>query len=112
MTNSLVQHPAFQALLNYAQFAKQGDREDAWKLKAMDFPEQEAIVNYLNEAEEVAFEVFFGDAFFGVRFRGTAEDVRRGAFACVKAYHSHSVNAPIFSTLSKLLDVPTWGQTV
>jgi hypothetical protein len=112
MHNRLTEHPAFQAPLTYAQFAKNGVWEEAWKFDRSAIPESQSILDYLNEAEEVAFEVFFGDAFFGLRFSGAAQGARQGAFACVKAYRLASAEAPFFSALSTLLNVPSWGQTV
>lgn len=112
MTNRLTQHPAFEAPMRYAQFAKNGVWEEAWRFNKSAVPESPSILAYLNDAEEVAFEVFFGDAFFGLRFSGSAEKARQGALACVKAYRLASAEVPFFSALSALLNAPAWGQTV
>ncbi len=112
MHNRLTEHPAFGAPLTYAQFAKNGVWEEAWKFDVSAVPENPSILDYLNGAEEVAFEVFFGDAFFGLRFSGTAEKARQGALVCVKAYRLASAGVQFFSTLSTLLNAPSWGQTV
>lgn len=112
MTNRLTQHPAFQAPLRYAQFAKNSVWEQAWRFDKLTIPDWKTIDDYLNGAEEVAFEVFFGDAFFGLRFNGTAEEVKRSGLACVKAYQSECANGTFFSSLSLLLNTPSWGQNV
>ena len=53
-----------------AQSAKAGIWEDAWKLDVYHLPGEQVVVAYLQDTGEAALEVFFGEAFFGLRFRG------------------------------------------
>lgn len=111
MSSNLTLHPAFQSPLAYGQFAKGGRWEEAWQFKPSQAPD-DAVIQYLEGADEVAFELFFGPAFFGLRFRGTPDQVKFGALASVKAYRLCSADAPFFNLLSDFLNTEPWGQTV
>ena len=69
----------FQGSPTTAQFAKAGAWETAWSFDANEPPTDEAVVAYLDHCNELAFEAFFGPAFFGMRLVGTAAQVQ--AFA-------------------------------
>ena len=112
MPSHLTMHPAFQSPLDYGQFAKGGIWEQAWQFKPSQIPDDEAVAHYLKEVDEVAFELFFGPAFFGLRFRGTPDQVKLGALACVKAYRMCSAEMSFFNLLSIFLNTEPWGQKV
>jgi hypothetical protein len=87
----VIHHPAFQGRPTSAQFAKNGSWETAWSFTPTDCPSPATLLAYLQEAREIAFEVFFGDAFFGIRFEGTAIEVMGFARHCVESFgQSHS----------------------
>jgi hypothetical protein len=112
MRSHLTTHPAFQAPLDYGQFAKGGVWEEAWQFKSSQIPDEDTVISYLQDATEVAFELFFGPAFFGLRFRGTPAEVRHGAISCVKAYQMCSAETTFFKLLSNSLKTQPWGQTI
>ena len=68
-----------------AQSAKAGIWEDAWKLDVYHLPGEQVVVAYLQDTGEAALEVFFGEAFFGLRFRGGESSVAQNAIACIHA---------------------------
>jgi hypothetical protein len=110
--SNLSNHPEFQTEITYGQFAKAGIWEQAWVIKPDQMPTIEAINFYLAGAQELAFEVFFDTAFFGLRCRGTPQHVQSVALACVQAQRSSRCGATFFSTLSSLLEVTAWGECV
>ena len=69
----------FQGPPTSAQFAKAGAWETAWSFDATQPPADDAVIAYVDGCTELAFEAFFGPAFFGVRLVGTPAQVR--AFA-------------------------------
>lgn len=97
----LVGHPAFKALPNSGQFAKNGSWEDAWAFAQNALPSRALVADYLAGATEVAFEAFFGEAFFGARMSGEARDVAEFSYSCVSALGAATDGASFFSSLSK-----------
>jgi hypothetical protein len=113
MPSNLSLHPHFQTGISYGQFAKLGVWEEAWIIKSeAGMPDEQAVMTYLADAEEVAFEVFFGTAFFGLRCRGTPQQVLQFALACIRAQHESLVGDSFLSLLSSALEVPAWGEHV
>ena len=82
----MLDHPLFQTTPTLAQFAKNGVWENAWAFTLKTLPTEDAVDDFLEFGGEMAFEVFFGQAFLGVRFEGTPEEVNTFALACMKAY--------------------------
>lgn len=111
MSSNLSVHPQFQTDITYGQFAKLGIWEEAWVIQPNGMPEQQTVVTYLAGAHEVAFEVFLGNAFFGLRCKGTADEVKQFALACVQAMRCKS-SAAFFAHLSEFLSFKTWGEQV
>lgn len=92
-------HPAFQPRPHLAQFARGGSWETAWAFGRDSTPAQAEWRAYLDGAGEVAFEAFFGDAFFGVRIEGDAGRVTEQAGACVMAFGDACDGADFFARL-------------
>jgi hypothetical protein len=97
----VLQHPAFQTTPTLAQFAKAGSWETAWIFSHETLPSVNAVHAFLEHGalehgtlkhvtlehrREIAFEVFFGQAFLGVRFEGEADQVKTFALSCVQAF--------------------------
>jgi hypothetical protein len=97
----MINHPAFKALPNLGQFAKNGVWEDAWKFPQHASPSPTALSDYLAGATEIAFEAFFGDAFFGARFHGEPRDVAHFSSSCVEAMRIATDGASFFAHLSQ-----------
>lgn len=70
----------FQGPPTTGQFAKGGAWETAWGFDADQPPANDTVIAYLDGCTELAFEAFFGQAFFGVRLVGTPAQVRAFAF--------------------------------
>jgi hypothetical protein len=96
----MLHHPAFAPLPHLAQFAKNGRWEAAWSFPRTSPASRADIRDYLAGATEVAFEVFFGDAFFGARFSGEACEVEALASVCTQAFQQACDGADFFSRLS------------
>jgi hypothetical protein len=99
----MLQHPAFRVRPTSAQFAKCGSWETAWSFTQLDSPSRTALSAYLGGAREVAFEVFFGDAFFGVRFEGNPKDVEKFSRHCIESFCNTSVGSEFFEALQMAL---------
>ena len=89
------------------QFAKDGVWEQAWSFPGNRPPSLTALDGYLENRTELAFEAFFGRAFFGVRLSGTACEVKAFSLQCLKAI---SAQASFFDTLRHELGCPVLGQ--
>lgn len=108
----MIDHPAFRPRPDLGQFAKDGQWEAAWPFPASAVPTPERIHAYLAGATEVAFEAFFGSAFFGVRLRGTPQETARLAAACAIAL-GHAVDgAAFFADLTRSLGLGALGREV
>jgi hypothetical protein len=94
-------HPAFQPRPHLAQFARGGSWEAAWSFGRDSVPAQAECLAYLDGAGEVAFEAFFGDAFFGVRIEGDAGRVAGQAVACALAFAGARDGADFFARLEE-----------
>ena len=108
----LTGHPAFAARPQAAQFAKGGAWESAWSFTADRPPTLGEIEAFLADSDEVAFEAFFGGAFFGVRWMGSAAEVCDRSRACVAAWEAAVDGADFFSRLSRFTGLRGWGREV
>lgn len=98
----LKQTPHFTSPPTSAQFAMQGAWEQAWSFAIDDLPSDARVCAYLGQSTEVAFEAFFGPAFFGARCTGQAADVEAFALQCVQALRASS-RQPFFTALGAQL---------
>ncbi len=105
-------HPAFQSRPTTGQFAKDGAWESAWSFTADRPPTSGELDAFLADSAEVAFEAFFGGAFFGVRWTGPASEVRDRSRACVTAWETAVDGADFFSRLGRLTGLRGWGREV
>jgi len=103
-------HPAFRRRPTLGQFAKQGGWEAAWSFPAGEPPAPEILRAYLGGAGEVAFEAFFGDAFFGLRLQGVAAEVEAGAQACMAAMAEAADGAALVGALARRLGCDGFGR--
>lgn len=76
--NLLQSHAGFTGPANFAQFARDGAWETAWRVDPSALPTEDDLQRYLGASTEVAVELFFGAHFFGAR--------RVGAPAAVLAF--------------------------
>lgn len=102
-------HPAFQPRPATGQFAKNGAWETGLYFTADAPPSLAGLEAFLGGAGEVAFEAFFGDAFFGVRWTGTAQRVLAQSLACVQALQAAHDGPGFFSGLSARTGFGDWG---
>lgn len=108
----MISHPAFKALPNLGQFAKNGMWEDAWEFPQHTRPIQAQVSDYLAGATEIAFEAFFGDAFFGARFYGEAQDIVQFTSSCIDALCAATDGASFFSKISRIKYLSGFGQEI
>ncbi len=66
------------------QFAKNGIWEHAWSFDTRNPPLIHELETYLEGANEVAFELFFGASFFGIRFKGASSYLLELAMHCLE----------------------------
>lgn len=108
----MIGHPAFQLAPRLGQFARDGLWEAAWAFDPDSPPGDAALRDYLQGAGEVAFEAFFGEAFFGVRRRGEPAELAAFARACVTALRG-SGDAPAFlAALTRRTGLGGWGRAI
>jgi hypothetical protein len=93
-------HPAFRSRPDLGQFARHGAWEEAWSFPPSRPPSGPELAAWLSGAEEAAFEAFFGEAFFGLRFTGSAEAVAASARRCVGALAQARDGRSFFAALS------------
>jgi hypothetical protein len=99
--------PQFTSAPTMFQFAKDGVWEQAWSFACDRPPSLPELDSYLANRTEIAFEAFFGRAFFGARLSGTAPEVKAFSIQCLKAA---SAQASFFDTLKRGLGCPVVGQ--
>lgn len=97
----------FTSAPTMCQFAKDGLWESAWSFPIDRPPPLPELDAYLAHRTEIAFEAFFGDAFFGVRLSGTASEVKAFSVRCLKALRAQ---ASFFDTLQREIGCPCLGQ--
>lgn len=99
--------PQFMSAPTMCQFAKDGLWEQAWSFPGDCPPSLTELDDYLENRTELAFEAFFGRAFFGVRLSGTAFEVKAFSLQCLEAL---SAKASFFDTLRREIGCPSLGQ--
>lgn len=89
---TLIDAAEFQAPPTSAQFAKAGVWEKAWRIDARQPPGPADLAAdlpaYLADATDLAFEAFFGPAFFGLRLTGPRTALEPFALQCLQALHA------------------------
>ncbi len=99
--------PQFTSAPTSYQFAKDGAWESAWSFPSDRLPSHAELAAYLEQSTEVAFEAFFGSAFFGARMVGSALEVKTFGIKCLQAARSRE---PLFTSLHRELGCPAPGQ--
>jgi hypothetical protein len=99
--------PQFMSAPATCQFARDGVWEEAWSFPSDRPPSLPELDGYFANRTEVAFEAFFGRAFFGVRLSGTAPEVKAFSIQCLKAANAQ---ASFFDALRHALGCPVLGQ--
>lgn len=99
--------PQFMSAPTLCQFAKDGVWEQAWSFPADRAPSLPELDSYLASRGEIAFEAFFGSAFFGARLSGTTPDVKAFTLKCLNAF---SAQASFFDTFQREIGCPVLGQ--
>jgi hypothetical protein len=110
-TSLVLDHPVFQTKPTLAQFAKNGSWETAWAFKLETTPALNAITDFLEHTQELAFEVFFGHAFLGVRFEGEPDQVKIFALACVQAFEAARDASGFFEALGSQTGLNNFAQS-
>lgn len=105
-------HPAFRSSPTSGQYAKNGAWEQAWSFPFAALPDDASAHDYLAESAEIAFEVFFGDAFFGARFTGSPAATEDFAVNCLRALRATSRGEPFFAALRRFLSLDSLGTQV
>jgi hypothetical protein len=80
--------PEFLSAPTSCQFAKGGQWEKAWGFSPDSLPSPLELEAYIAQSNEIAFEAFFGHAFFGARKRGSAQELIDFCMKCLKAIGS------------------------
>jgi hypothetical protein len=101
--------PPFTSVPSSGQFAKAGVWEQAWSFASQDLPDMARVHAYLDGCTEVAFEAFFGDAFFGARVSGPPSAVQAFAGQCLQAMQAAVQGESFVAALSRLLQQGTLG---
>lgn len=99
--------PQFTSAPTSYQFAKDGAWESAWSFPSDRLPSHAELAAYLEQSTEVAFEAFFGSAFFGARVVGSAPEVETFGMKCLQAARAREV---FFASLHRELGCPAPGQ--
>lgn len=99
--------PQFMSAPTMCQFAKDGLWEQAWSFPCDRPPSLPELDGYLAHRTEVAFEAFFGPAFFGVRLSGTTSEVKAFGIKCLNAL---SAQSSFFDALRREIGCPGLGQ--
>lgn len=99
--------PQFTSAPTSYQFAKDGAWESAWSFPSDRLPSHAELAAYLEQSTEVAFEAFFGSAFFGARVVGSALEVETFGIKCLQAARAREV---FFASLHRELGCPAPGQ--
>ena len=97
----------FSSAPTSAQFAKEGEWERAWSFVSHELPDRATVFTYLAGSREVAFEAFFGLAFFGARYVGDPQGVEHFASRCLNALRAKA--KPFLVEASELLGFPNPG---
>jgi hypothetical protein len=98
----------FQGPPTTGQFAKAGAWETAWSFQADNPPADAAVIAYLGDCTELAFEAFFGQAFFGLRLAGTPAQVQDFAFEGLAALRA-SRDGSFFAQVRQRFQLPSAG---
>lgn len=98
----------FEGLPTLGQFAKAGSWETAWSFDVDNPPAEAAVITYLDSCTELAFEAFFGPAFFGLRFIGTPAQVQAFAFEGLAALRA-SRDGSFFAQMRQRFQLPLAG---
>ena len=105
-------HPVFKPRPDLGQFAKNGSWETAWSFQRGALPSAADVEAYLAGATEIAFEAFFGEAFFGARWSGEPRAVADFSLACVAALRTAVDGASFFSFFSDRTGIGGLGQSI
>jgi hypothetical protein len=95
--------PYFTATPTSGQFAKDGAWERAWSFASHELPDKTTLSTYLGPCTEVAFEAFFGDAFFGARLSGPPPAIRAFADLCLQAMQAATQGESFMAAFSQRL---------
>lgn len=104
--------PAFRVAPTAVQLAADGDWErcQRWDITAL--PEETDWDASLISREEIAFELFFGAAFFGVRWTGATAVLQARVAACFAATTAAHRGGNFFADLSARTGLTGWGESV
>jgi hypothetical protein len=106
--NPLLKLEEFSGRPSLAQFAKDGCWEQAWSFNRESIPTEVELLSYLEAADEVAFEVFFGRAFIGARSRYEPFDFVRSRLA---AFDQATGAVDVFERIETVLSIGPLAQT-
>jgi hypothetical protein len=98
-------HQNFSQRPDRGQFAVDGKWEEAVSFAPGKFRTEAEVVEYLGNRTEVAFEAFFQDSFFGIRRRGTTDDLVQFLLASAEALHAAKPGR-FFQMLSSSIGIP------
>ncbi len=104
--------PHFVSTPTSGQFAKDGAWEHAWSFPSNRLPDEASVHAYLGDSTEVAFEAFFGGAFFGARFAGPASAIRCFADQCMQAMRAAHHGESFLAALSGRLQLGPLGEVL
>lgn len=102
--------PHFVSTPTSGQFAKDGAWEHAWSFASQRLPDAASVHAYLGDSTEVAFEAFFGDAFFGARIEGPSSAVQAFADQCLAAMRAANHGESFVAALGRHLQLGPLGE--
>jgi hypothetical protein len=109
---SLADYPAFRTAPSRVQLARNRAWEEAWSRSVDQLPTPAELSPLIGDASEIAFEIFFGAAFFGVRWTGAPAEVRQCTQACFAAARNATSATGFLAALTARTDWEGWGGTI
>lgn len=105
----LTECAAFRVPPTAVQLAHGGDWEHCRRWEIGRLPDEAELARCANGEEALAFELFFGTAFFGVRFTGSPTAVGERIRDCFAAARAALGGADFFAELSARTGLHGWG---